>query len=169
MSGAGEAVIGAKLLNKGAKVAKKANAASDLGKQAIKHADDVPINVKKVTAEYGTNGGHHVHPQSSFKDNIDYKKDKSLAALKDKMSDEMHDEATKLQRSRYKEMKDKFEEGVHPTKKDFDDAALATLKDGKVSTKDAKQMVKESRENLDAAGLVETNIPWGPKLQFPPQ
>ena len=176
--GLGEAAIGAKLAGKAVKTEK----AIAKGNNAIKAVEHIPGanhmasgamskagDAKKLTGEYGSIGGHHVHPQSSFKDNINYNKDKARAALEDKMSKEMHDKATQKQRSRYTEMKDKLEEGVHPTKKDFDDAALKTLKDGGVSTKDAKQMVKESREHLDAAGLAETNIPWGPKLHLPPQ
>ena len=66
-------------------------------------------------------------------------------------------------------MKDKFEDGVHPTKKDFDDIAEDALKEANVSAEEAKKMVEASRKDLDAQGVVETNIPWGPKLQIPPQ
>jgi len=44
----GEAAVGAKLLNKGAKAVKKASAVSDLGKQAIKHADEIPGHCKQL-------------------------------------------------------------------------------------------------------------------------
>jgi hypothetical protein len=53
--GLGEAAVGAKMLNKGAKAAKKAGAAADLGKQAAKHADDVASSCKQAKNGMKTN------------------------------------------------------------------------------------------------------------------
>jgi hypothetical protein len=116
--------------------------------------------VEKAFGEYKQVGGHHVHAKAAFKGSLEYDPRKGFSISQEFMRSTKwdHDLMTKKQRELFSEL---AKSGRPNTLAEHARIAEESLVEGGATRAEAKELVKQSIENLRKQGVkTPSKIPW---------